>query len=64
MPELTTVKLLARESNGVFSEAAIRNMLCKYKRDLAPCVTKCGSRTLIDKSKFFAALPTLGRKAA
>jgi len=63
MPELSTVKNLARESNGVFSEAAIRNMLVKHKRTLADCVIKVGSRTLIDKTKFYDALPLLGRNA-
>lgn len=64
MPELTTVKNLARESNGVFSESAIRNLLVKHKRALAGCVIKVGSRTLLDKQKFYGALPTLGRNAA
>ncbi|HOW76624.1 MAG TPA: hypothetical protein P5102_02895 [Candidatus Competibacteraceae bacterium] len=62
MPELTTVKNLARESNGVFSEAAIRNLLCKHSRILSGCIVKAGTRTLIDVPKFYAALPTLPRR--
>ncbi|MCP5158807.1 MAG: hypothetical protein H6975_05215 [Gammaproteobacteria bacterium] len=62
--QLTTVKNLARESDGVFSEGAIRNMLVKHKAALADCVIKVGHRTLIDKQGFYAALPTLGKKAA
>ena len=62
---LKTVKSLALESEGVFSEAAIRNLLCKHKAALAGCVVKVGRRTLIDHPKFYAALPKLGsRKAA
>ncbi len=61
---LRTVKSLAQESDGVFSEAAIRNLLCKHKTALSDCVVKVGRRTLIDRPKFYATIPTLGSRRA